>query len=161
MRQHEQDLAKTANVQGKAPVPSRDAGRALDALVAEKVMGFRWRRPIQPLLIGYVHYAALLPLDAPADGRITTTPDDEALTACVRVIDAVPCYSTNISAAWLVVEKLREMGWANISVSNFHAPEWGCTLWREPDSDYDEWADAPTAPLAICRAALQAVEVPA
>lgn len=67
----------------------------------------------------------------------------------------LPHYSTSIEAAWQVVEKMR--------------PDWEVQIqnheWRTAEP-MDGWtvrigchiATAPTAPLAICRAALAAVE---
>jgi hypothetical protein len=63
-------------------------------------------------------------------------------------------YSSDISAAWEVVERmLDEWGvWINLENSGCDAP-----LWAAKFSGPFERAEAPTAPLAICRAALLAV----
>ncbi len=96
------------------------AGRELDALVAEKVMG-----------------------DLPPRGY------------------SIPDYSTSISAAWEVVEKL---------IADSHIVALGVSWdaakdhWKFLMRDFGEivnteyWPSAPTAPLAICRAALKAVD---
>jgi hypothetical protein len=105
-----------------------DAGRELDALIAEKVMGYDdilmpdcYGRP--PDMVHVEHYR-----------------------------HEIPHYSTQIADAWLVVEKLS---------FEFY-------MERRPQEDYwvlftdaeDEWhvGEADTAPLAICLAALKAVE---
>lgn len=77
--------------------------------------------------------------------------------------------STDIAAAWEVVEKLKELDWAlEVSVTN-KLPEgdsetYYCGLlrgddnapWREDFRHIQAWAA--TAPLAICHAALEAVK---
>jgi hypothetical protein len=108
-------------------------GRELDALVAEKVMGIEVdRAPWGELYVGKEGY------------------------------DVVPAYSTDIAAAWEVVEKVTR------------ETEKRFTLWQAPTyyvarfKHYDYWhegcdsrqalqAKADTAPHAICLAALKAV----
>lgn len=67
-----------------------------------------------------------------------------------------PHYSTNIAAAWLVVEKLRKT-WA----IELHSREgvWNCLVEEgdEVTAHYIATKEAETAPLAICLAALAAV----
>ena len=86
----------------------------------------------------------------------------------IRGYGALP-YSTDIAAAWEVVEKLKELDWAlEVSVTN-KLPEgdsetYYCGLlrgddnapWREDFRHIQAWAA--TAPLAICHAALEAVK---
>lgn len=65
-----------------------------------------------------------------------------------RCGNRLPNYSTDIASAWAVVEKLAKplkVVWTG--------RVWVCEVFEEP---YSEEAD--TAPLAICRAALEAVE---
>jgi len=104
------------------------AGPKMDALVAEQVMGCRY-------IADYCRWE--LP-----SGRWSTEP---------------PSYSTDIAAAWEVVEHI--------------SPDLAISVARLPDMDYsvliyghtretvgfsvEVYAD--TAPLAICRAALKAV----
>lgn len=89
----------------------------------------------------------------------THSRDNDFVVTCSR-------YSTDISAAWLVVEKLRDIGW---SVAVCGDNGWGCTFYKvhTNGSEYI-WAtwkeshgpiNADTAPLAICLAALEAVGV--
>ncbi len=115
------------------------AGRELDALVAEKVMGWK----------------VLSHWDA--DGGIKHLVDHNQCE--VRPAEFKP-YSTDISAAWEVVEKLQSEG--------FHAcvhryvqknPHWGAQFDKE-DLDVicgPTQGAAPTAPHAICLAALKTV----
>ena len=103
-----------------------EAGRKLDALIAEKVMGLIFRKKE-----GYPKF------------------DDD-----------VPYYSTRIEDAWLVVEKLREMGaWINVSIGT-HKMFWECRgiINEGKDNEVRFINHAPTAPLAICLAALKAIE---
>ena len=115
---------------------STEQSRALDAQVAERVMGIK------------------LPkwLDVP-HGLVTLTSRE-----------IVPLYSTDIAAAWLVVERLTPV--YRVSVHQFFQ-QWQCTLERRDGKarmpiglphDGDASANAVTAPEAICRAALAAME---
>ena len=100
------------------------AGRELDALVAEKVMGFpKWRHPMR--------------------------------------------FSTDIAAAWLVVEWMMEsdLWWGDIFLEWWQDGEW--LVCNKPVSVRDGAIKAncdgretgkPSLPLAICLAALKAVE---
>ncbi len=118
----------------------------MDALVARKVMGldpltvdgdmqvFTWRREF--LMAG--------------DRFVVTDNGSESL----------PHYSTDIAAAWQVVEKMAEGG-LRLSLDRFGGDPW----WAEfADEGWEQGAQATsaTAPMAICLAALKAkgVEVP-
>jgi hypothetical protein len=73
--------------------------------------------------------------------------------------------STNIAAAWQVVEKLYSEGWTiNVGSLAAHPRGWRCTLTQMHADDFykhpQTWeANADTVCLAICRAALLAVGV--
>ena len=109
------------------------AGRELDALVAEKVMGHTvtWLAtaisPAQP------HYV------------------DRAI-ACGYLL--VEYYSTDIGAAWQVVERMRELNYG-IAISD--GPAWSFAVAPNDDAGDVTCELADTLPLAICRAALRAV----
>ena len=119
-----------------------EAGRELDALVAEKVMGYErrldglgqeyWREADKPRvrLVGTICDPQDLPLFAP---------------------------STDISAAWEVVSLLIEKGYYVDILYSAKAHVWSCLLdyggYREADVIGD------TAPYAICLAALKAVGI--
>lgn len=106
--------------------------RELDALVAEKVMGMSTERRLRD----------------------------------------IPEYSTDVAAAWQVVEKLKwaepELSWSdeqhawclylNKKPLDIWQPEWsgGCLYLKKT---LVIWPTAPTAPHAICLAALRAVGV--
>jgi hypothetical protein len=118
------------------------AGRDLDALVAEKVMGMN-QFPHEPLDSMGMCHRCFRPAGL----------GDALPKSCDP-----PHYSTDITAAWEVVEKLDLLG------------EW--ELWRHTDpytkepkwivgrADYEQgetYAVADTAPLVLCLAALKAV----
>jgi hypothetical protein len=103
-------------------------GRELDALVAEKVMG------------------CLSGVSVLDDGR-------HCLWINRHWVDLLP-YSTDIAAAWEVVEKLTRSGW----YFELRAPNYLASFFRGIDS-HCESIEAPTAPHAICLAALKACDV--
>ena len=118
-----------------------NAGRELDALIAEKVMGWGrhdWKE----------HHALERTLYC---GNCGTTKGKDALdeigTFCQQFEwkAELPEYSTRIQDAWQVVEKfdMFDIVW--------RSPEWAA--WVKGEVTY-----AATAPLAICLAALKAVE---
>lgn len=144
-------------------------GRELDALVAEKVMGLSvWRKPnlaefedsgrrgligVPSVLMGHsaqqindmFHTADLL---AEGDSYRVGAEDSTQL---------VPHYSTDIAAAWEVVERSRKTH--SFTVSSEWEHSWHCEVkWHlEDNTQGDSWAQADAAPHAICLAALKAV----
>lgn len=68
-----------------------------------------------------------------------------------------PPFSTDIAAAWQVVEKMRENGyWLELEESSISVlPFWTCRFLHAMDRDGECHAD--TALIAICKAALLAV----
>lgn len=112
-----------------------EAGRTLDALVGRKVMGldpsivdgdmqvFTWRRHF--LMAGDYFF-------------ITDEGTDE-----------LPHYSTDIAAAWTIIEYFYKAGWGAGAEMDGHT---GC---RASVGQFTSEAD--TAPHAICLAALKAV----
>ena len=132
-------------------------GPELDAAVAEKVMGESM--PAFPPSID----DADLNLFAGADYR---SPGGCWIASSTGYEDGdrpiwVPlAYSTNISRAWLVVEKMRK----TFRRFEVHAlADCFCCLVeegsRDIDSSYIADSESDTAPEAICRAALEAVEL--
>ena len=127
------------------------AGRELDALIAEKVMGLTRHDE------SYV---------AEGVGKVLRFVWRDGCGDCVYSGDMfLPHYSTNIADAWEVVEKLgRWRGFDFMLVMpdpeqtfHLHTYEAG---WYEATNDGPERrvvSDADTAPLAICLAALKAV----
>ena len=108
------------------------AGRELDALVAEKVMG--WTNTREQAF--EVTRGQLVLIGVSPDG------DDLA---------PVPEFSTDIGAAWSVVERMVRDG-HNVELK-YTANGWQCVVeWHFEESPF---ALADEAPLAICRAALR------
>jgi hypothetical protein len=126
------------NTMTKDEILNMPAGREMDALIAEKLMGY-------------------------VNGR-----------KCYRYADNsgdwwtthIPHYSTDIEAAWEVLEKMRadcsgggEPDYIMLNCYKELEPHWYCAkIWAHHDGDIPEVeATAETAPLAICRAALLAI----
>jgi len=161
-----------------------EAGHELDALIAEKVMGLEvargcrfkpnyetekalnsWVEPKQDeyftpgKIAGWREsYSIIRP------GITVRRPDDNE----IAYHDACPEYSTDITAAWEVVEKMSSYDFdVSISLSSKLSSDdlerWYCDMthgddnapWREDYKFIQVWA--PTAPHAICLAALSAV----
>src|SRR3990172_1503330 len=99
------------------------AGLELDALVAEKVMGYD-------------------PSCFVADGKLLDAECEE-----------VPCFSTDISSAWEVVEKLAGYNIATMRICYRSISEAEVECFPENAREFTIYAD--TAPLAICKAALK------
>lgn len=116
----------------------KDPGRELDAEIAVKVMG-------------------LVPCDA---WRWQYIPGAVAQLS----VGGPPCYSTDIAAAWLVVEKLKKYGRV-LQLTQITArdrPWWWeaefyCVAAEGEEPKEDSLGSAPTAPHAICLAALAAI----
>lgn len=147
-----------------------EAGRELDALVAEKVMG--WRRVGKSYHTKPAHrpsldhpgewlddYDAKGPHDFLIDPSSHLDDKRVAFCGCDSTAD-LPPYSTDISDAWLVVEKLRKTHCC-IKVYSDHEYIYECTMIKDPNDPHEGrqgiYRQATTAPLAICLAALKAV----
>src|SRR5437899_3127619 len=107
------------------------AGRELDALVAERVMGLVRCEALHHVIEG--GYCHALPTSRDKGGE-------------------TPCYSTSIAAAWLVVEKLQTQAcvWDLVEDKGGWFATAHC---YGPERHYGEWAS--TAPFSICLAALE------
>lgn len=111
-----------------------DAGRELDALVAEKVMGWEQR----------------LSVEDDANDRWVYQTGTKPPYAVARLMDMWHP-STSIADAWLVVEKLGGNFCLNTPLQT---SGWQCVIGGPHFAD----VTASTAPHAICLAALRAVE---
>jgi hypothetical protein len=107
------------------------AGREMDALVATEVMK-------QAVVQGA---NCMWECGSETGPGLTHT-----YRATTGFYDPVPLYSTSISAAWEVVEKMRHLD----PMVSWDDPKWEVSF-------SDVWAIADTAPHAICLAALKAV----
>lgn len=129
------------------------AGRELDALVAEKVMGLTWNED-RCRICGWPLAASRDEGCAPGDCSMRPSP--------ARRADEPAPYSTDIAAAWEVVERMCADGWEYEINSHYsvtarfgkgHYEHWD-SVWHGPS--VEEFAD--TAPHAICLAALAAAD---
>jgi hypothetical protein len=133
-----------------SPIPPGVETRELDALVAEKVMGYVWER---------------FPEDGYSLMRVPGTN-----WCAVEHYDgepphyaSLPDYSTDIAAAWLVVERMAELKphpWA-VTLMNwrYYGDRSYSATFRSPQlhaAPVEAHAESPAE--AICRAALQALE---
>ena len=107
------------------------AGRELDALIAEKVMG--WKVNYDNWTVAKPHFSK---------------PDTFWCVSLKAGDWAAFTPSTQIADAWLVVEKL--IGQYEFMVQAIDGERWIAVFFHEAEAD--------TAPLAICLAALKAVE---
>ena len=132
----------TEEPSGGLPAGEQREGRELDALIAEKVMGFVWRRGW-----GGPWKMLVSPTDAedcpPIQG-------DEGIAADYARF--VPRYSTDLAAAWLVVEKLTPRFYVCVERVHRSGDAWNAWVGRSNVA-------ASSAPLAICRAALAALSL--
>jgi hypothetical protein len=122
-------------------------GRELDALIAEKVMGWG-------------------PIEIDRNGNpVGINPDYPSKFKC----HIVPNYSTDIAAAWTVVEKLKLCVWPTtdgryLCLLDQFSLEYGDEYWFGGSNVLEnierDWiaAVAQTAPHAICLAALKTVK---
>ena len=124
-----------------------NAGKELDALVAEKVMGGIWDEG-RCRICGW----SLVP-----DGEAGCWKDNCSMRPPPeRSADEPAPYSTDIAAAWRIVEKMAATHALSIDYDPVYPDEWTCWMQGAGDSVSPS---AESAPLAICLAALQAVGV--
>lgn len=115
------------------PTNEVEAGRELDATIAERVMGWTRvdpNRSADPIYSGFDHDFGLIDL---------------------------PKFSTDIGDAWQVVENIARRGW-KMDVQNRFWPTWGAHVHFPAPNYAHVFETADSAPLAICKAALQAVQ---
>jgi hypothetical protein len=93
------------------------------------------------------------------EGYVMAYPPNEQAMGIEGERAPVPPFSTDIAAAWQIVEEMYKRG-LNVSVTADHGwrATWECCI-HTPGSG-EEWpsADADTPMLAICRAALKVLE---
>lgn len=111
------------------------AGRELDRLIAEKVMGWKLVDPIK----------------YPADKYCGFPPGQQ--------FDYIPKYSTEIAAAWPLMERItkdKRFYYGVEMITHLHSNGWLIVVFGESKKYHDIYVFAETAPLAICRATLKA-----
>ena len=140
------------------------AGRELDALVAEKVMGWEWYAIIGiNVLVPPEHYLRERPILATPGKHGAETDIDSyrfADSTQGRQMPIVARYSTDIAAAWQVVDELHKRGFC-VGVSTLHDWKTKCecsVYYADMAERMVANADAATASHAICLAALKAME---
>jgi len=119
------------------------SGRELDAAVAERVMGWKWQEHGS----GGTRRRLLWSPDGKCGCRRWENDGQE------EILDDLPHYSTDIAAAWEVVEWMHEFGvqmWAGYDSD-------GNPFAAYNDGDCHPYLSADTVPQAICRLALMAV----
>lgn len=132
-------------------VDKMEAGREMDALIAEKIMGWKWRI----LACGHVsrpgQYEYTRFLTASKNHERWPLWDGKASIPVNKGDWWLPkedSYSTDIAAAWQVVEKTRLFTHCDITQV--------IGAWVIFNHANDSQVTADTAPLAICRAAFKA-----
>lgn len=113
--------------------------RELDALVAEKVMGWKVEREVW---------------DTRSQDELTPKYDFGVREADRHVKMRVPNFSRSIDSAWLVVEKMANG--LTLEHDGLGTGNWSACVWSERACAWRQ-AEAATAPRAICEAALLAV----
>lgn len=142
------------------------AGRELDALVAEKVMGWRWY--VFTIAASGENVRAIFPPDDTAPVRFGYLPWKRG-DHDWRIANGgyPPAFSTDIAAAWEVVAEMEKRGqWCQ--VERCRRVGWCVTFAADPGAHcspaYEDEGIidcASTVPLSICRAALKVLSVPA
>jgi len=116
-------------------------GRELDALIAERVMGYKRAHMDDP----EINFAGDIWLNPNGTKYLHTA--------------ALPEYSTSIEAAWEVVEKLHELGFFFDLHWDLNTSVWTTSFKKSSDiSEPNFYSKEREAPHAICKAALKAVE---
>ena len=123
-------------------MPTLEAGRELDRLVAEKILGWRY-------------YASGYGLTAQRAYWVSPQGPFSA--------DNLPRFSADIAAAWQVVQYLRDEGWDWRITTGRDQPTgavgWQVSILRAWPQKREVNAFGDAVPLAICRAAAALAEV--
>ena len=120
------------------------AGRELDALIAERVMGLEICSDSSKPHLMYHDKVRLRQNAVCLSHGLART--------------AVPRYSTNIASAWLIRDRLHQLKFILSVRDDASAAVVWCDIFRPGISKEFVVRDfAPTAPLAICKAALRAI----
>lgn len=137
-----------------------EPGRELDALVAEKVMGLDLEAEAK-----HRFEAAVRKYQGKGYHGNEQWPDDCRPEKREYFRGAERLYSADMAAAWEVVEKLKADGWDihidSVGFNNDIEGEWRTFFSLDNDEDTQVahvFEDGDTAPHAICRAALAALE---
>lgn len=134
------------------------AGRELDALIAERVLG--WRR-VRGSFAGTMTWNDRAVVLLPPGGIVTRVP--RWTTEPITWFENIPRYSDHIEAAWSVIKELLGRGLYPDLVSSGRPVAWRCVIdsYSDPEASDDPWpvnAIADTPALAICIASLKALD---
>jgi hypothetical protein len=132
--------------------------RAIDSMIAEHVLGWlRWR---------CARYG--VGVWPERDTRVLLREGYERTNDAVDDHDGTPLYTTDLAIAWRVVDAMREKWyWLQLTQVAARRPPWNALRWAAEfryvggatPGKATGRADALTAPLAICLAALSALDV--
>lgn len=117
----------------------------LNERIAVEVMGYHWHTD------KYLSVPRLARTVNKTDDQGNTYPWNELM------LGGVPDYSGNIAAAWQVVEEMISRNYELGELQFDKARQWFCIFERDTDHEYGFSQAQPTAPLAICLAALDIV----
>lgn len=133
-----------------SPHVHREAGRELDLEIQQVVMGVAWDES-RCRICGW-------PLAATVEAGCVASNCCQR-PAPKRRVDEPASYSTDIAAAWTVVERMYLRGWhVQVGHAQGDTPEYPNLYARFTRRRvYVDQANASTAPLAICDAALKAM----
>lgn len=141
----------------------RDPLRELDAEIAVKVLG--WTGPVEwhgPVIVGTQRPGAAAARPKYPPHPLEPHAKPAVWPAGLGTLIEVPRYSGDIADVWEVVEEMNKRGW-RFDFTQKAAGDWLVRLHRsdpaEPRPIHIAHANAPTAPEAICRASLAAIEV--
>lgn len=128
--------------------------REVDALIAEHIFDWSWHSVSDYLQCGFDEVTKC---STDRDGYflspLTYIPNDELKKGwCTYIPQPVPHYSTDIAAAWEVVEK---MDCRTIEITK-HANSYQCVFAYKEYGRFFYELECDTAPMAICLAALKA-----
>ena len=141
-----------------------EAGRELDALIAERVMGWGFWKSKH----GYWNIEPPNGEHFSTYGRFPHSDKYDSVTGELlpevrwwEYCDELPYYSTSIADAWLVVEKLKDDDLNYFAIDQNYANEGKCGIYFNP-FDFGKFPPdivGDNVPHAICLAALKAVGV--
>lgn len=131
---------------------TREAGRGLDALIAEKVMGYVWKRSAWTYGDPPRHARVLLPSRRAAAYMALQGDEGDCEAA-----ESAPHFSADITAALPVAETLRAKGWNLTLGANHEDAGWWIVATHDAVEDAIDLSRT-TMPLAICCVALDACE---
>jgi hypothetical protein len=148
----------------KEEILAMKPGREMDALAGKTFdlsPRIRWFAMNEEETASYMSFESQLLAESWHNEMVSKYPNGRYVDAGGHLVqrEIYRRYSEDISAAWEVVEKLREI-WEEVSVVS-DSKGWETFLYHSGDDKYpdDVWvnAQAKTAPEAICKAALLAV----